>query len=136
MIIGTLVKLIIPIDSVDKHETIGIMINGEVKPLASVLWEKQYELQLLERIERMKKNKKPNIKIRDNDNEIIIKNNEFNYNYYMNGWESNDEYYNDSGVIINDTFQKPEPKKGKQKEDFWDLMQPYFGNNVEIELIW
>jgi hypothetical protein len=104
--IGILVKLIIPIDSVDKHETIGIMINGEVKPLASILWEKQEEIPLLGslahtsglaaakshttklltvKLEKMKKNKKPSIKIRNLnvDNEVVIKNKEFNYEYSM-----------------------------------------------------
>jgi hypothetical protein len=32
--------------------------------------------------------------------------------------ETNGFMFNDSGATINDTFEKPEPKKGKQKEDF------------------
>jgi hypothetical protein len=134
--VGILVKMTIPIDTIDKHETVGLLVNNEVKPLASIL---SFDyLPIKERIEKLKTGKKPYIFVNSETTFSNIGNKGFNYEFRMDGWEYNDEssMRSDSGVNITDSFAKPEKKKGKQKPDDWDKLEGFFGTKVKINLLW
>jgi hypothetical protein len=135
--LGILVKMIIPINSIDKHETVGFIVNNEVRPLAEYLKLSINEISISEKVIKLKKNKKPSIFI-NSETELLIYDKEFNYDFRIEGWEYHDDssMESDSGVNVRDSFSKTEIKKGKQKPDFWDKLTPFFGKKVKIVLQW
>lgn len=134
--VGVLVKMTIPIDTIDFHETVGLLVNNEVKPLASIL--NFNGIHISKKIEKLKTGKKPYIFVNSDTAFCSIHNKEFSYDFSMSGWEINDEssMEHHSGVDIRDSFAKPEKKKGKQKPDFWDKLEGFFGKEVKITLKW
>ena len=130
---GTLLELSFCADTLyDIHTTLAVENEGRVKPLSMLIMSEFEKLSLDERIVYFKKScGNTTVKVKCGEEETIVSMPSY-FQFRLSGWESNDDYESSNGVTIYDTFIKPEDKKSKQKENFYDKISAFVGKKVKI----